>query len=54
MAAIEEAAPADAVTLYTRFRSRQEHTYAIKILSGHASRSAGISSAPLAAREGTL
>jgi 6-phosphogluconate dehydrogenase len=34
-AAIEEAVPADVLTasLYTRFRSRQEHTYAEKILS---------------------
>ena len=35
MAAIEEAVPADVLTasLYTRFRSRQEHTFAEKILS---------------------
>jgi 6-phosphogluconate dehydrogenase len=34
-AAIEEAVPADVLTasLYTRFRSRQDHTYAEKILS---------------------
>jgi len=34
-AAIEEAVPADVLTaaLYTRFRSRQEHTFAEKILS---------------------
>jgi 6-phosphogluconate dehydrogenase len=35
MAAIEEAVPADVLTaaLYVRFRSRQEHTYAEKVLS---------------------
>ncbi len=35
MAAIEEAVPADALTasLHTRFRSRQEHTFAEKVLS---------------------
>ncbi len=35
MAAIEEAVPADVLSaaLYTRFRSRQEHTYAEKVLS---------------------
>jgi 6-phosphogluconate dehydrogenase len=35
MAAIEEAVPADVLTasLYTRFRSRQEHTFAEKVLS---------------------
>jgi len=35
MAAIEEAVPADVLTasLYTRFRSRREHTFAEKILS---------------------
>jgi 6-phosphogluconate dehydrogenase len=35
MAAIEEAVPADVITtaLYTRFRSRQEHTFAEKLLS---------------------
>ena len=34
-AAVEEAVPADVLTaaLYTRFRSRQEHTFAEKILS---------------------
>src|SRR5215831_16508110 len=50
MAAIEEAVPADVLSasLYTRFRSRQEHTYAEKILSamrhkfgGHVERPAG-------------
>ena len=36
MAALEEAVPADVLTasLYTRFRSRQEHTFAEKVLSG--------------------
>ena len=36
MAAIEEAVPADvlAASLYARFRSRQEHTFAEKLLSG--------------------
>ena len=35
LAAIEEAVPADVLTsaLYTRFRSRQEHTFAEKVLS---------------------
>jgi 6-phosphogluconate dehydrogenase len=35
MAAVEEAVPADVLTaaLYTRFRSRQDHTFAEKILS---------------------
>ena len=34
-AAIEEAVPADVLTaaLYARFRSRQEHTFAEKLLS---------------------
>jgi 6-phosphogluconate dehydrogenase len=50
MAAIEEAVPADVLTssLYTRFRSRQEHTFAEKVLSamrhkfgGHIERPAG-------------
>ncbi|MFO0947639.1 MAG: decarboxylating 6-phosphogluconate dehydrogenase [Planctomycetota bacterium] len=49
-AAIEEAVPADVLTsaLYTRFRSRQEHTFAEKVLSamrfkfgGHIERPAG-------------
>ena len=35
MAAIEEAVPADVLSaaLYARFRSRQEHTFAEKVLS---------------------
>jgi 6-phosphogluconate dehydrogenase len=50
MAAVEEAVPADAITasLYTRFRSRQEASYAEKMLSamrfqfgGHVERPAG-------------
>jgi 6-phosphogluconate dehydrogenase len=50
MAAIEEAVPADVLSasLYTRFRSRQEHTYAEKVLSamrqkfgGHVERATG-------------
>jgi 6-phosphogluconate dehydrogenase len=50
MAAIEEAVPADVLTasLYTRFRSRQEHTFAEKVLSamrnkfgGHVERATG-------------
>ena len=49
-AAVEEAVPADVLTaaLYTRFRSRQEHTFAEKLLSamrfkfgGHVERPAG-------------
>jgi len=50
MAAVEEAVPADVLTtsLYARFRSRQEHTFADKILSamrnkfgGHVERASG-------------
>jgi len=50
MAAIEEAVPADVLTssLYTRFRSRQEHTFGEKVLSamrkqfgGHMERPSG-------------
>jgi 6-phosphogluconate dehydrogenase len=50
MAAIEEAVPAEAISasLYTRFRSRQEHTFAEKVLSamryqfgGHVEKPAG-------------
>jgi len=50
MAAVEEGVPADvlSVSLYARFRSRQEHTFAEKILSamrhkfgGHVERPAG-------------
>ena len=50
MAAIEEAVPADVLTtsLYARFRSRQDHTFADKVLSamrnkfgGHVERPTG-------------
>jgi 6-phosphogluconate dehydrogenase len=43
MTAIEEAVPADVLTtaLYTRFRSRQEHTFAEKILSAMRSKFGG-------------
>jgi 6-phosphogluconate dehydrogenase len=50
MAAIEEAVPCDVLSasLYTRFRSRQDHTVAEKMLSGmrfkfggHVERAAG-------------
>jgi 6-phosphogluconate dehydrogenase len=50
MTAVEEAVPADVLSaaLYTRFRSRQEHTFAEKVLSamrhkfgGHVERPAG-------------
>jgi 6-phosphogluconate dehydrogenase len=50
MAAIEEAVPCDVLSasLYTRFRSRQDHTFAEKMLSGmrnkfggHVERAAG-------------
>lgn len=50
MAALEEAVPADVLSaaLYTRFRSRQDHTFAEKVLSamrqkfgGHLERAAG-------------
>jgi 6-phosphogluconate dehydrogenase len=36
LAAIEEAVPVDVLSasLYTRFRSRQDHTFAEKLLSG--------------------
>jgi 6-phosphogluconate dehydrogenase len=42
-AAIEEAVPADVLTaaLYTRFRSRQEHTFGEKILSAMRSKFGG-------------
>ena len=45
MAAIEEAVPADVLTaaLYVRFRSRQEHTFAEKVLSAMRLSSAGTS-----------
>ncbi len=55
MAAIEEAVPADVLSaaLYTRFRSRREHTFAEKILSamrkgfgGHIEATAGPKPAP--------
>jgi 6-phosphogluconate dehydrogenase len=43
MAAIEEAVPADviATALFTRFRSRQDHTFAAKVLSAMRLRSSG-------------
>jgi 6-phosphogluconate dehydrogenase len=50
MAALEEAVPADVLSasFYTRFRSRQEHTFAEKVLSamrykfgGHVERPTG-------------
>ena len=50
MTAIEEAVPADVLSaaLYARFRSRQEHTFAEKVLSamrhkfgGHVERPTG-------------
>jgi 6-phosphogluconate dehydrogenase len=50
MAAVEEAVPADviAASLFTRFRSRQEHSFAEKVLSamrfqfgGHVERPTG-------------
>lgn len=43
MAAIEEAVPCDVLSasLYTRFRSRQDHTFAEKILSGMRSKFGG-------------
>jgi len=50
MAAVEEAVPADVLSasLYTRFRSRQDHTFAEKMLSamrkkfgGHVERASG-------------
>ena len=55
MAAIEEAVPCDVLSasLFTRFRSRQDHTFAEKMLSGmrnkfggHVERAAGGSEAP--------
>jgi 6-phosphogluconate dehydrogenase len=50
IAALEEAVPADVLSasLYTRFRSRRDHTFAEKVLSamrykfgGHVERAAG-------------
>ena len=43
MAAVEEAVPADVLTasLYTRFRSRQDHTFAEKVLSAMRSKFGG-------------
>jgi 6-phosphogluconate dehydrogenase len=50
MAAIEESVPADVLStsLFVRFRSRQEHTFAERVLSamrhkfgGHVERAAG-------------
>jgi 6-phosphogluconate dehydrogenase len=50
MAAVEEGVPADVLSaaLYTRFRSRQDHTFAEKVLSamrqkfgGHVEQTAG-------------
>ena len=50
MAAIEEAVPADVLSaaLYTRFRSRQEHTFAEKILSAMRKKFGGHVEAPAA------
>ena len=43
MAAVEQAVPADVLTaaLFTRFRSRQEHTFAEKMLSAMRSKFGG-------------
>jgi 6-phosphogluconate dehydrogenase len=48
LAAIEESVPADVLTasLYTRFRSRQEHTFAEKILSAMRAKFGGHSEKP--------
>jgi 6-phosphogluconate dehydrogenase len=49
-AAIDEAVPADVLTaaLYVRFRSRQEHTFAEKILSAMRQKFGGHVEAPAA------
>jgi 6-phosphogluconate dehydrogenase len=54
MAAIEEAVPADVLSaaLYTRFRSRQEHTFAEKILSAMRKKFGGHVE-PTAAKQGS-
>ena len=48
MAAIEEAVPADVLSaaLYTRFRSRQEHTFARKDVSAMRQKFGGHLEAP--------
>ncbi len=52
-AAIDEAVPAEVLTaaLYTRFRSRQEHTFAEKILSAMRQKFGGHTE-PSAAKQG--
>ena len=47
-AAIDEAVPADVLTaaLYTRFRSRQDHTFAEKMLSAMRSQFGGHTEKP--------
>ena len=51
-AAIEESVPADVLTtaLYTRFRSRQDHTFAEKLLSALLERSRAITRIELSLR----
>jgi 6-phosphogluconate dehydrogenase len=48
MAALEEGVPAEVLSsaLYTRFRSRQEHTFAEKVLSAMRSKFGGHIEAP--------
>jgi 6-phosphogluconate dehydrogenase len=52
-AALEEAVPADVLTaaLFARFRSRQEHTFAEKLLSALRRQFGGHGEAPAAGRE---
>jgi 6-phosphogluconate dehydrogenase len=54
MAAIEQAVPAEVLSaaLYTRFRSRQDHTFAEKILSAMRKQFGGHQEAPAAAAKG--
>jgi 6-phosphogluconate dehydrogenase len=48
LAAVEEAVPADVLTasLYARFRSRQEHTFAERMLSAMRAKFGGHTEAP--------
>jgi 6-phosphogluconate dehydrogenase len=55
MAAVEEAVPADVLSasLYARFRSRQEHTFAEKVLSAMRNKFGGHVEAHAPAMAGT-
>ena len=54
MAAVEEAVPADVLSasLYARFRSRQDHTFADKLLSAMRHKFGGHAEAPAPATVG--